>query len=96
MNAGIIELQDPATKAALRTALIARDGSFQMRYVPAGDYVLNVTSAGDTQGEASALPCARTCQEIRSYAPALLPLALQADATGLDLKVADASAQAPE
>jgi hypothetical protein len=91
VNAGMVELEDPATKASLRTAFIARDGTFQMRYVPGGDYVLDVTSAGDTQGAASDLPCARTCREIRSYAPTSLSLPLQADAIGVELKVADAA-----
>ena len=91
VNTGIIELQDPATKAAVRSALLAGDGTFQMRYVPAGEYVLDVTSAGDTQGETGDLPCALTCREIRSYTPTSQPLSLQADATGVELKVADAA-----
>jgi hypothetical protein len=92
VNTGIIELQDPANKAAVRTVLLGRDGAFQMRYVPAGDYLLSVTASGDTQGAASDLLCARTCREIRSYAPMSLPLALKADAAGLELNVADAGA----
>ncbi|HEX3837166.1 MAG TPA: hypothetical protein VHW25_09430 [Steroidobacteraceae bacterium] len=92
VNTGIIELQDPATQASVRSVLLGHDGTFQMRYVPAGDYVLKVTTVGDTQGEASDLPCARTCREIRSYAPMSLPLDLKTDATGLELNVAGAGA----
>jgi len=45
LNAGIVELDDPETKAQVRMAMIAQDGTFQFNYVPDGTYVLKASGA---------------------------------------------------
>jgi hypothetical protein len=87
VNAGSIELQDPATKASLRTVSVGHDGSFILHYVRDGDYVLKVSRAADTQSGDEDLPCPVGCKAIRSYASTALPVTVNADLSGVRLQV---------
>lgn len=100
INMGMIELQDPDTKEALRTALIGADGLFKMRYVPDGRYVLKVTAAADVARDRGELGCPLACKELREYASTALPLVVRGDVGGLILQVngapADTSGGSPQ
>jgi hypothetical protein len=91
VNDGALELQDPATKSSLRTAPIGADGSFQLHYVPDGDYVLKVTQAADRQSGPDGLPCAIRCKQIRSYASTAMAVHVKGDLHGLVLSVVGAA-----
>jgi hypothetical protein len=102
VDSGTIELDDPDTKTALRTSMLQQDGSFQLNYVPEGQYTLLVTTASDTDkaGAESGSDFARMLQAktLKSYGPAELPVSVKGDSTGLVLQVPDqgaAPAKAP-
>lgn len=98
VNMGTIELQDPDTKTAVRSAMVGEDGTFRLNYVPEGSYILKVTTAADTEprnaADAGGGDFARllNSKPIRTYGSATMPLSLTSDATGLVLQVPDASA----
>ena len=94
VTAGSIELQDPVTKASLRTAPVGRDGGFILHYVRDGAYVLKVSRAADMQSGPEDLPCPLGCKEVRSYASTAMPVSVTADLSGLRLPVT-AAAPAP-
>ena len=94
VNDGALDLQDPATKSSLRTAPIGADGSFQLHYVPDGDYVLKVTQASDRQQGPDGLPCAIRCKQTRSYASSALAVHVKGDLQGVVLSVPEAAADA--
>ena len=54
LNAGIVELEDPDTKAQVRMAVIGQDGTFQFNYLPDGTYVLKVSGADMKAGNGDA------------------------------------------
>jgi hypothetical protein len=94
VDAGTIELLDSETKASVRTAMIEQDGGFHLNYVPDGQYILRVSSAGDTEksgnddsgGDFARMLHAKT---IKSYGQAEMPILLKNDSTGLVLQVPD-------
>jgi hypothetical protein len=97
VDSGTILLQDPDTKAALRTVMIEQDGSFHLNYVPEGQYLLKVASAADTDSAGSAdlgsdLARMMHTKVLKSYGEADLPITLKSDATGLVLQVPDEAA----
>jgi hypothetical protein len=87
VNAGSIELQDPATKASLRTVPVGHDGSFILHYVRDGAYVVKVSRAADMQAGSEDLPCPVGCKEIRSYASTAMPVTVNADLSAVRLQV---------
>jgi hypothetical protein len=99
VNMGSIELQDPDTKTAMRTATIGEDGSFHLNYIPEGSYLLKVTATADTEPgngtEAGGSDLGRllNSKPVRTYGPASMPLLLTSDATGLLVQVPDAAAR---
>ena len=97
IDAGTIMLEETDTKAAMRTTTVEQDGSFHLNYVPDGQYVLKVTSAGDTEGPAGAdsgsdLARMMHSKVVKSYGAAELPVTVKSDTTGLVLQVPDQSA----
>jgi hypothetical protein len=96
VDSGTIELDDSDTKAALRTSMIQQDGSFQLNYVPEGQYLLRVTTASDTDkaGGDSGSDFARmlSAKTLKSYGTAELPVTVKSDSTGLVLQVPDQGA----
>lgn len=87
VNFGTIELQDSRTKESLRTLIVGEDGTFKLRYVPDGSYLLKVTSAADMEHGPGELPCPLGCKELREYASTALPLTVRGDRSGLVLQV---------
>ncbi len=49
VNTASVQLLDPTDKLVLRTGMAGNDGSFLFEYVPAGEYLLKVTDAADTE-----------------------------------------------
>jgi hypothetical protein len=96
VNDGALELQDPTTKSSLRTAPIGADGSFQLHYVPEGDYVLKVTQAADRQRNPDGLPCTIHCKPSRSYASTAMAVQVKGDLQGIVLSVAAADSAKAE
>ena len=92
VNDGALELQDPTTKSSLRTAPIGADGSFQLHYVPEGDYVLKVTQAADRQSGPDGLPCTIRCKKTHSYASTAMAVHVKGDLRGIVLSVPDSVA----
>jgi hypothetical protein len=98
IDAGTVALIDPDTKASLRSAMIERDGSFHMNYVPSGQYIVRVTGGADTespagsegQGDFARMLSAKT---IKSYGGADQTLLLKSDTTNLVLQVPDPPAK---
>jgi hypothetical protein len=100
IDAGTVMLEETDTKAAMRTTTIEQDGSFHLNYVPEGQYVLKVTSAGDTEGPAGAdsssdLARMMHAKLVKSYGDAELPVTVKSDATGLVIQVPDQAATPP-
>jgi hypothetical protein len=98
VDAGSVELKDPETKAMVRMTMIEQDGSFHLNYVPDGQYVLQVSSAADTEqkpGDDSSGQFARLlhAKTIKSYGTADLPINLKSDSTSLVLQVPDLPAK---
>lgn len=105
VNMGSIELQVPDTKTAVRTAMIAEDGSFRLNYVPEGSYLLKVFGDADSEPRNGAdtgggnFARLLNSKPVRTYGSASMPLSLTGDATGSVLQVPDAGtkpAQSPE
>ncbi|HXJ87433.1 MAG TPA: carboxypeptidase-like regulatory domain-containing protein [Candidatus Binatia bacterium] len=94
VNSGIVELEDPEIKTAIRTAIIGEDGTFKLSYVPEGRYVLKATAA-DTEPKSGEAPAASdfgrmlNSKTIRSYSPAEMPLLITEDVNGITLQVPD-------
>lgn len=83
-NAGTVALLDSETKASLRTAIIAQDGSFRLNYVPDGQHILQVSDAADTEktGEfemESDLARMMNSKTVKSYGEAEMPLIIRAE-----------------
>lgn len=94
VNSGTVELQDPDTKTAMRTAMVGQDGTFKLSYVPDGSYVLKVTAA-DTEQKSGEAPATSdfgrmlNSKIIRSYGAAEIPLLLTGDVNGIVFQVPD-------
>ncbi len=95
VNFATIELQDPQTKQSVRTMILSEDGTFTLRYVADGQYLLKVTSAADMQHGPGVLPCPLGCREIREYASTALPLTVRGDRSDLVLQVPGSAANQP-
>jgi hypothetical protein len=95
VNSGTVELEDPDSKTAMRTAMIGEDGTFKLSYVPEGSYILRVTAAADAEQKAGETPAASdfgrmlNSKTIRSYGAAEMPLVLIEDVKGIVLQVPD-------
>ena len=95
VNSGTVELQDPDTKADMRTARVGEDGTFKLSNVPEGGYLLKVTAAADTEQKAGGAPAplelARmlNVKIIKSYGAVDMPLQLTGDLNGIVLQVPD-------
>lgn len=95
VNSGTIQLQDPDTKATVRTGSVGDDGTFKLSYVPEGSYVLKVTAAADAEQKSGDAPAAfdfgrmANVKIIRSYGPAEMPLLVSGDVNGIVLQVPD-------
>ena len=99
INAGTIELQDPADKTdKLRVSMIGKDGSFQFNYVPDGTYRLQVTSAADMQSAPgtgadnplAALLSGKEPKSFKEYGETGMTLTLPGNSEGVTLQVPDA------
>lgn len=93
VNSGTIQLQDPDTKASVRTGLVGDDGTFKLSYVPEGSYLLKVTAAADAEQKSGDAPAAfdfgrmANVKIIHSYGPAEMPLLVSGDVNGITLQV---------
>ena len=93
VNAGTVQLKDPDTKAPVRTATIADDGTFKLSYVPERAYLLEVTAAADAEQKSGDGPATfdfgrmTTLKIIRSYGSAEMPLLVSGDVNGITIEV---------
>jgi len=99
VSTGAVSLLDSETKAVVRTAMLDREGSFRLNYVPEGQYTLKVAGAADTEKTDSPLEesdFARMMNRktLRSYGEAERTFTLKTDETALTLQVPDAPAKA--
>ena len=93
VNTGIVELQDPATKTTVRSMLLGQDGTFSMRYVPDGAYLLKIKNAMDVKGGADALTCPLQCKAIKGYASSATPVEVHGgDVSKLVVQLAEGGA----
>ncbi len=98
VNSGTVVLEDPDSKAAVRTAMVGEDGAFRLNYVPEGSYLLTVSGAADTEqhgGDSSDFGRLLNSKTIKSYGSAEMPLTLTSDATGIVLQVPDEGQKKP-
>jgi hypothetical protein len=106
INTGSIDLQDPATKATLRTAMIGKDGKFQFNYVPDGSYRVQVTSALDMEAAAAGGPdsddpmmamlfSGKKPKSMKAYGNTGVDLILPGNSEGLRLQVPDVHPEKP-
>jgi hypothetical protein len=98
VNSGTVELDDPETKAKLRTVMVEPDGSFRFNYVLEGAYTLLVSSAADTIKKDASVDDSgnifsrlMNSKTVKSYDEATLPLTVKSDTIGLTLQVPDAA-----
>jgi hypothetical protein len=98
VNAGTVELDDPETKAKLRTVMIDPDGSFRFNYVLEGEYTLLASNAADTVKKDASVddsgnPFGRlmNSKTVKKYGEATLPLTIKSDTVGLSLQVPNAA-----
>jgi hypothetical protein len=96
VNSGTIALEDPDTKAPVRTTTIGEDGTFRLNYVPDGGYILKVSTAADTEQNSGDAPAANdlgrmlSSKTVRSYGSIELALTVKdGDANGIVLQVPD-------
>jgi hypothetical protein len=101
VNAGAISLLDAETKAVVRTAMLDREGSFRLNYVPEGQYTLKVSGAADTEKsetnfgmEETDLGRMMNSKPIKSYGEAERTFTLKTDETTITLQVPDAHGKA--
>jgi hypothetical protein len=93
VNSGMIELDDPDSKTAMRTAMVSEEGTFMLNYVPEGSYVLKVTSAADSERKSGEAPAANdfgrmlNSNAVRSYGTAEIPVAVMGDVIGIVVQV---------
>jgi len=99
VDTGTIVLEDPDTKAMLRTMTVNPDGTFRLNYVPEGQYLLKVDGAADTDsagsgdsGSGSDLMRMMHSQVLKSYGEAEQPVRVKNDAAGIVLQVPDQAA----
>ena len=97
VDTGTVLLQDPDTKAMLRTMTINSDGTFRFNYVPEGQYLLKITGASDTDSAGNSdsgndLLRMMHSKVLKSYGDAEQPVTVKNDAAGLVLQVPDQAA----
>ena len=93
INTGIVELQDPQTKTAIRSILLGRDGTFSMRYVPDGAYLLKVKNAADLPNGADMFTCPLQCKGVKDYVSGAVPVEVRGgDVSKLTLQLAEGTA----
>ena len=97
VDTGTILLEDPETKATLRTMTINQDGTFRINYVPEGQYLLKVAGAADTDSAGNAdntsdLLRMMHSKVLKSYGEAEQPVTVKNDAAALVLQVPDQAA----
>ena len=99
VDTGTILLEDPDTKAMLRTMTINSDGTFRFNYVPEGQYLLKVSGASDTDSAGSAdsgsgndLMRMLHSKVLKSYGDAEQPVTVKNDASGIVIQVPDQTA----
>jgi hypothetical protein len=89
LSSGSVILLDPSDKSTVSESWIRReDGGFAMEYVPDGDYLLRVSSAGDSVVEHGAIPGDSTGtftrnKVLQSYLDAEQPLNVTGDLSGI-------------
>jgi hypothetical protein len=89
LSSGSVILLDPSDKSTVSESWIRReDGGFAMEYVPEGDYLLRVSSAGDSVVEHGAIPGDPTGtftrnKVLQSYLDAEQPLNVTGDLSGI-------------
>jgi len=102
VNAGMVELEDPDTKAQVRMAMIGQDGAFRFNYVPDGTYVLKASGMdmkagnGDAEGGRGDFPLltrmlngALSGKGLKEYGSAQQTLIVKSDMVGLSLQLPD-------
>ena len=97
VDSGTVLLEDPDTKAMLRTMSINPDGSFRLNYVPEGQYLLKITGASDTDSAGNSdsgndLLRMMHSKVLKSYGDAEQPVTVKNDAAGLVLQVPEQAA----
>jgi hypothetical protein len=99
VNAGIVEMEDPDTKAQVRMATIGQDGTFRFNYVPGGTYVLKASGMdmkarnGGAEGSGAdftrMLNGALSGKGIKEYGSAEQTLIVKSDMVGLSMQLPD-------
>jgi hypothetical protein len=101
VTAGAVSLLDPDTREIVRTAMLDREGSFRLNYVPEGQYTLKVTDAADTEKPETGIPGMEetdfgrmmNSKTLKSYGEIERTIILKTDETTLILQVPDAPAK---
>jgi hypothetical protein len=99
VDIGSVVLMDSETKSAVRAAIVDRDGTFHLNYVPNGQYLLQVKGAADAEkSEASEMESdfARMMNRkaTKTYGDVEQPLILKSDVLGLVLSVPEMHGEA--
>lgn len=95
INFGSVGLEDPVTKAKLRTTLVDPDGSFRFNNVPEGEYLLAVEIAADTvqkkagQQDTDALSRLMNSTPTKKYEDLSQTITVKGETVGLNLQLTE-------
>ena len=97
VDTGTIVLEDPDTKAMLRTMTVNPDGTFRLNYVPEGQYQLAIRRAGDTDSDdPGGIIQSLNPTFLKKYQDATVPIEVKTDQTGLVVQLNEqAAAETP-